>query len=468
MKTFLLRILSAAGACLGALASTAAAADGSPLAGFGTDAEFPGHGFYGNPWGNDMTSTVNALLSAPDGKLFMVGNLRTGEDSYRLALRRLLANGYPDWEFGDAGLRSYVPPCPEGRASTAGMDSHGRIWVGISGCGDFTAYRFRPDGELDTSLLGTGVLQIAIDHGGDLTEYLGVLQVTADDGLILAGRASTATQNAYAVVQVDVNGLPRPDFGEDGVAVLINPVSVSGVSDVFLRPDGRVIAVGHRWWNGGNREFQIVRLQANGQPDASYGTHGPGFSRYNLMEGGWVASTVSNRAILERDGSVLLTGSARLFQGGSWDAFVFRWRPDGQPDLTLGPHGLRLIALDFAGPNPGENSHNSDSARHIARLGDGRYLLAGYGYDASNRSGVAVVRLNRDLSLDTSFGDGGRRRYAVPIAANGLHRSTATDLLVQPGRILVAAEAYTGFGSANIMVLLGLEHDLLFADTFGD
>lgn len=129
-----------AAALIGAtLAGNAGAADGALDPTFGTDAEFPGYGFYVNPNGtpNFTLDHVGAIVKRPDSKIWVVGRIKA-PGAYRLSLTRTDADGYPDMEFGDQGLRSVVGPCTDFSVSDATLDAQGRLVVAINDCPDFT------------------------------------------------------------------------------------------------------------------------------------------------------------------------------------------------------------------------------------------------------------------------------------------------------------------------------------------
>lgn len=467
MNTVFISLLASAVLVLAATAPVSAA-DGDPLYGFGTDGEYPGHGFYANPWGANRSALLESVLPAADGRIYLVGSVQTGDSSWRLALRRLTRDGYPDYDFAEGGLRTYVPPCPDGRATTGAMDSQGRIWMAIGGCGDFIAYRFTPAGDVDTGVQGTGVVQVAFDLGGDDSDYPSALKVTDDDGLIIAGYASTNGPRVYALAQVSASGQPRPGFGAAGKVVVETGVSVTSVTDVFEMEDGRIVLSGRRLWNGNTEEYQVLRLQPNGLPDVGFGADGPGFSRRNLAEmTNFAAATTVGSALMERDGSVLVVGMFREVGVHSGDFFVARWLPDGLPDLALGQFGVRRFPLDFGLPDPLDAS-NLDRAYTIARQSNGHYLLAGYSADSEGNNGMSLLRLRPGLQVDSTFGDNGKVRFPVPISVSGWHNARAEFVIPQPGRILVGGTANTGLDAARIVTLLGLELDLLFADGYGD
>lgn len=440
-----------------AVAGPAIAADGAPDPGFGTDGEYPGHGFYPGPFGNDRSDSVAAVLPAGQ-RLYVVGNMQAGTDDYRMSVYRLDANGFPDHTFGDAGLRTYVPPCTAGRVRDAVIDGMQRLWLAIGGCGDFTLYRLTADGELDTGLLGSGVLNIAFDLGGDNADFASKLALTTGGTILIGGNAAAMPSARLAIAHYTLDGQPVAGFGDSGKASLAMSVAAAFVNGLHRMPDGRVVATGYRLGNGSSHIEYVARLQAGGQADAGFGADGPGYSVYDPLTQPIPAPGESGGSLLLHDGSVLRVGNS------VGDYYLGRWRADGQPDLSLGPAGMRRYALDFAGPNPVNSLHNSDKARRIVRQGDGKYVIVGESYAADGFRGISLIRLMPNFELDASFGDGGKLRYLLPIASDGLHAMRAETLNLLPGRILVGADVASGAGSAQIQTVAALADDLLFAD----
>src|SRR5581483_1255709 len=107
----------------------------------------------------------------------------------------------------------------------------------------------------------------------------------------------------------------------------------------------------------------------------------------------------------------------------------------GDPRVGFGSDGI--VRTDVAG--------RGDTARKIARLPDGRILLAGEvslsGPLEPVRTGIGLVRLNDDGSRDPTFGNNG-----VAVATAGL-TSRVTDLDVMPdGRFVVGSFDSTDHG----------------------
>lgn len=451
MRTALSRVaLATLLACCG----PAGAADGDLDPGWTTDAEYPGYGFYPGGFGVDKTNSVEAVLPAADGRVYLVGNMQTGADSYRMSVYRVLPSGLADFEFGAGGLRTYVTPCAEARVTDAAIDRAQRLWLVISGCGDFLVYRLAANGDLDTSLLGSGILAIAFDQGGDNDDRATRITLLDDGSVLVAGRAAAdEPSRVLAVGHFDADGQPMPGFGDAGRATLTMSISPATVNGLHVMDDGRIVVTGYRLGNGNTHDEFVARLQAGGGADAGFGADGPGYSLYVPLAPPDPAPGTSGSSVLLDDGSILRVGA----RGG--DFYVGRWKADGQPDLQLGPLGLRTYALDFGGTN-------DDTARHLLRQRDGRYLVVGESHGADGWRGIGLLRLNADLEPDASFGEGGKRRHLAAIASDGIHDMTARALVAVPGRILVGTDVATGTGPASIQSVMGLESDLLFADAF--
>lgn len=80
---------------------------------------------------------------------------------------------------------------------------------------------------------------------------------------------------------------------------------------------------------------------------------------------------------------------------------------------------------------------------------DGKTLLAGYGYDYNSgyyAQQMAVIRLNKNGTLDNTFGDGGKTFISLYGPNGEQGNNQAFSVSIQPdGKILVAGTSFTGF-----------------------
>jgi uncharacterized delta-60 repeat protein len=439
------------------------AADGDADAGFGTDAEFPGYGFYLNPMSQGELDESVAVAAAADGRLYYFGNFDDGQGGNRAAIWRLDADGYFDYDFGEAGLRTLVPPCPNGWLTHATLDVQGRPLLAFSGCGDFEIYRLTPEGAPDTSLLGSGRLTIAFNMGGSNNDRPMRIASTRAGGIVVAGSVANDDMGDLGIAHFTADGGAAPGFGNAGRVTLPFTWSVTRVTGVYPMHDGRIVAAGDTQQNPFAITQFAVRVQPNGAPDLGFGNSAPGISEVNMrtLTGHDGGGSITRTSLLEPTGSIVQAGI--FYEVGDESAgsqmFVMRWREDGELDTTLGPFGYRVYGLDLGGAG-----NNSDGVDAIARQGDGKYVLAGYSYNSNGRTELSMLRLRRDFSLDPQFGDGGTLHELVAIAQNGFPWMSADQLLLRPGRIITSL--LIGTGPGNLMSLRAATNDQLFADTF--
>lgn len=445
----------------------ARAVDGALDTDFGTEAEYPGYGFYSTPFGQGLYDSVVAIATAPDGRVYLFGDVPDGQGGRRATIHRADPDGYFDFSYGTQGLRTLVPPCPAGALADAVVDGQGRPWLAFGGCDDFEVYRLTADGLPDTTLLGSGRLSVAFNLGGNNGDRLRRIALTPQGGIVMAGLVASATGTRLGLAHYTGQGAPAPGFGNAGRVDFDFDWGVSRVAVVHRMPDGRIVAAGETRLNGAQSTQFAVRVQPSGAPDLAFGNSAPGVSEvdYRVLMNTSAAAPTINHALVEPDGSIVQVGSWWNIQdpGRRWDMFLMRWRPTGELDTGPGPAGYRLYGRNFGG-NPDAGNYNVDGFSAIARQGDGKYVLAGYSHDALDRARVTLTRLRRDFQPDGGFGQGGMVDALVPIAINGQHGMRARALALRPGGILTGLEVATGPGA--VLSIMANRNDVLFADTF--
>lgn len=198
------------------------------------------------------------LAVQPDDKIVAVGFAYTEGTSRRLIVARYTASGALDKTFNRQGFSAFLPAgISDAFGSAVALQSNGKIVVagfctGIDGADDMLVARLNSNGTLDTSFGGgSGYARLDVD-----------------------GSVSVTDESASAVV---------------------------------LQPDGRIVAAGSSSIPGSPSNVLVVRLNANGSPDATFGSGGfklgiplPG-TGYHSFEGSGVA--------LQSDGSIIVAGS---------------------------------------------------------------------------------------------------------------------------------------------------------------
>ena len=133
-----------------------------------------------------------------------------------------------------------------------------------------------------------------------------------------------------------------------------------------------------------------VYPQAAGSLDATFGT------------GGKVLTTVNGIAraqgmVLQSNGKIVVAGYTYSEVSGN-DFLCIRYNTDGSLDNTFGNNGIATFDLQVG---------SDDKALAVDIDASGKIILAGYCDNGTNKDG-AVIKLNTDGSLDTTFGTSGK------------------------------------------------------------
>ncbi|MFM7738881.1 MAG: delta-60 repeat domain-containing protein, partial [Planctomycetota bacterium] len=202
-------------------------------------------------------------------------------------------------------------------------------------------------------------------------------------------------------------------------------VTPVGTSDGFgqsvtIQPDGKVL-VGGEASNGSNSFFALVRYNADGSLDSSFGTGGKVTTDFGVSWDG------GNSVTVQADGKIVVAGST--LNGSNWDFALVRYNADGSLDArfdlasTLGGSvsytengtpvvldsnvqifDAELSSTNFSGAtltlvrNGGANSQDLFSATGtLGALTQGGNLVVGgttIGTVTTNSSGTLVLTFN--------------------------------------------------------------------------
>jgi len=298
---------------------------------------------------------------------------------------------------------------------------------------DFVLMRYNVDGTLDTSFDGDGVVTTSLSPSGN-DSALAVAQQSSGK-IIAAGSAFTGGTDRMIVARYTTAGALDNTFGFLGA-------NVSGFSG---RSEAQALAMGgsDSFILGGAvgdspaRDFALVRFTVDGALDTSFGTGGTGRVTTAIGAGD---DLIHGLVIQPDDGKLVAVGQAQVGTSGyPYDFAVARYHSDGTLDTSFGTNGI--VTTDFLG--------GDDFAYDVRVQEDEKIIVSG---TANNGSGLvggpkyfAVIRYNRDGTLDTSFGAGGK--VLTEIAADGFQG--ARGLVTDPsGKILVS-----GYGPADFQVV---------------
>jgi uncharacterized delta-60 repeat protein len=305
-----------------------------------------------------------------------------------LVLRALaFAGGDLAPSFGSGGEVTTPVGAGDSEILDALLQSDGRIVVGGSardGSSSFAFARYLPSGALDPSFGDSGTVLVPY-AGGDAEVNAIALQ---GDDIVAAGDVTTATGEVFALIRLLANGEVDATFGSNGI-VLTDFGSDGQAWAVLVQPDQKIVAVGDAC-SGGNCGIALARYLPDGMLDPDFGMGGKVLAFTDTPGGPEQAS--AQAAALDGAGRILAAG----FVSALGQFALARFNSDGGVDTTFGANGLwRGRFTDLS---------SNDIIYGIRRQRDGSFLVGGE-TEISFRSNQAVqMRLTPDADFDVNFG----------------------------------------------------------------
>lgn len=321
---------------------------------------------------------VERIAEQPDGKLVAVG---MGGPQNRFAIARYTAEGVLDPTFDSDGMR--IMGQTGGSAGLA-VQPDGKIVVGAMYLGSPTW------GFLVARLDETGLNDPTFGNGGVATVSAGTqphvetLAIHLDGKVVVAGSSYFGGNWEWALARFDEDGTLDTSFGGGLVRTDFGATSDDHLYAVIALDDGKVLAGGESENEAGRRVFTLVRYEADGDLDPTFGDGGVVVVPADEFFGGTIRDLV------------LLPDNKILAAGIGADSTLLRFNFDGSLDDTFGVDGIAV-----AEPSAGYNWFNQVAVDAL-----GRYIVGG----TATVSGVrhpSLARIDEFGVLDLTFGDQG-------------------------------------------------------------
>lgn len=262
------------------------------------------------------SGAATAVALQPDGKIIIAGYALVSND-IDFALARFLSDGSVDNTFGTNGLvftdigsnSDFILDMmlqPDGRILVSGLSNRhptlarylpdGTLdntfsidglyvtpdqWTGLRNCltlqpdqkilvagglnNDFGILRTHPDGSLDSSFSGDGLL--ATDIAGHSDGAVAVTVLT-NGNILLSGQAYDSSLSCnFATVQYLPNGNIDSSFADNGILITDFANDYDLLSGQLIQPDGKIILAGDAT-NANGADFGIARYATGNEPMA--------------------------------------------------------------------------------------------------------------------------------------------------------------------------------------------------------
>jgi uncharacterized delta-60 repeat protein len=301
-----------------------------------------------------------------------------------------------------------------GRLNGVAIQPNGKIVaVGIAGGEpnkDFALARYNPDGSLDRSFSGDGRLRT--DFGGN--DFANGVALQGNGNIIAAGLGGNGD---FALARYTPGGSLDPRFSGDG-KLRTDFGGRDSANDVAIQP-GEIVAVGAGGATG--EDFALARYNKDGSLDRSFSGDGKQTTDFGPDD-------EADAVLLQPDGRIVAVGGSTIDEFG--DFALARYNENGALDRSFAGDGKQIT--DRGAP---------DFANAAALQGDGKIVAAGLAGGGPSDNDFALVRYNRNGSLDTSFGDDGSLRTDLGGS------DFANGVAIQPdGRIVTVGHAGAGPG----------------------
>lgn len=378
---------------------------------------------------------ADGIAAQADGKIVVVGTDDAGDD---FVVIRLNANGSLDQSFGEGGrvVTDFLEGADVARAVAIQPD--GKIVVAgtarrsVGNRPNFAVARYETNGALDASFSGDG--KLVIEFG--TSEGFAVV-VQPDGKILVAGydfSVISGTEANFAVARTNADGTLDTTFDGDGKASTDFFAGNDIAFDLALQPDGKIVAAGTKdIGKNPAQDFALVRYNANGSLDASFGNNGKVTTDFfsNLDDAKAVA--------VQTDGKIVVGGSAVTAANTSFA--LARYESGGSLDASFDGDGKAIT--DFGGAFSAISDIVVQSSGKIIAVG--KTLI-------KTGSFFAIARFKKDGSLDPKFDFDGR---IIAEFENSFGGGAATAAALETDGRLVVTGVISPTASAVARYLLG-------------
>lgn len=265
-------------------------------------------------------------------------------------------------------------------------------------------------GELDPTFGSGGKVFTPFD--GLNADYQSRTALQADGKIVMSCRVLAGFFNRrICLVRYNADGSLDTSFGAGGKVITDLPRAEDYANAVAIQADGKIVVAGSTADVGSKLTFYdlaVLRYNSDGSADTSFGIGGVKILDFGVFE-------FFSDMVIQPDGKIVAAG--RIGAG----AGVVRLNTDGSPDASFDGDGAAITLFP---------EFQSYVVNNVALAPNGKIVISG----TENFKTWFMVRHNADGSLDTSFDQDGKATTAI--APNGARDS---DMVVQAdGKIIIA------------------------------
>lgn len=333
--------------------------------------------------------------------------------------------------YGANGMAIAPKPLGEGDIYSAVQQSDGKLiaggllWSPAGSVDSAHLIRFKTNGTVDSSF---GINGIRGTQTGFFVQGVRVIKMLAGDKFLVLGKTVTSSLATGFVTRYNADGSRDMSFNGGAAAILATPGANMYPTSMELQSDGKIIVGANKYLNGAPDSVFIYRLEANGAPDATFGTNG----LYKLQS--YFGSNASTRPV-----RIYVDGQDRIYtplvasNAQPAPMQVLRLTKNGAPDAAFGTSGMSApVTLP-----------NNSSRFSLCLMPSGRIVAYGIVTGAAPTLTLSSFRLSSSGQLDNTYGSSGTADYQIGSFAAATHQNI---FAIPNGEHLLMAFATTAGG----------------------
>jgi uncharacterized delta-60 repeat protein len=341
--------------------------------------------------GNSDKSLNNVVLIQSDGNVIIAGTSTDSGGRHGFEVARYQSTGIIDPTFGAGGrtiinfpFNSYCENAilqPDGKILLVGYTN---VDSTLNAPTSFALARYQVNGHPDSTFGINGRQTISFEE----IDNEGLAVAVQTDGKILAAGATSVQINSanilqeFALLRLQANGRLDSSFGTNGKqSTALGDDGARGES-VIIQQDNKIVVAGSSFTAGvkAHSDFALVRYQANGNIDSTFGING----KQVINFGG---NTIATAATAQPDEKIIVAGYTTDFLNTTSDFALARYLKNGTVDSSFAVNGFQVTQFD-----------GGSQASSITLQQDRKILLCGI----SNLD-IALARYNNDISLPVTL-----------------------------------------------------------------
>lgn len=335
------------------------------------------------------SSQINSVVIQADGKIVAAGYCK--DSSNMITIARYNSDGSLDTNFNSAGQTPGVVTTTIGSDSFAQavkIDSSNNIIIAGSAIIDsilnIAIARYTPQGVLDTTFNGAGSLPGTITVGVGNYSSVNALAIDGSGKIVIGGMGQGSSSTQFALLRYNADGSIDNSFGTSG-SVVTQIGRNSRINALAIDSSNNIVVCGLS--NNGSDAITLARYTSAGVLDTTFNSSGdvPGIIIQQLG-----VRSSANAVEVDDSDNIVVSGYSN---SGADQFFVARYDSSGDLDSTFQDNGIGLVTI---GTNAQAYTLNIVPSIN-GQNNEGKILVGGYEVDStSGNMFFSLVRFNKD------------------------------------------------------------------------